>query len=54
MTTRSFSSALAVALNPHPMDVSGAPGSVPTPKRQLFHNAIEILVPIGGSAPRMC
>jgi hypothetical protein len=51
MTSRSFSSALAVALSPHPMDVFGAPGYVPT---QLFHNAIEFLVLIDGSAPRIC
>jgi hypothetical protein len=54
MTSRSFSSALAVALSPHPMDVFGAPGHVPAPKQQLFHNAIEFLVLIDGSAPRIC
>jgi hypothetical protein len=54
MTSRSFSSALAAALNPPPVDVFGAPGYVPTPKQQLFHNATEFSVLIGGSAPRIC
>ncbi len=54
MTSRSFSSALAAAPNPHPMDVLGAPGYVPAPKQQLLHSAIAFLVPIGGSAPGIC
>jgi hypothetical protein len=54
MTSRSFSSAVAAALNPPPVDVFGAPGRVPAPKQQLVSNATESSVLIGGRAPRTC
>jgi hypothetical protein len=52
MTSRSFSGALAAALNP--TDVFGAPGCVPAPEQQLVHNATESSVLTGDRAPRMC
>jgi hypothetical protein len=54
MTSRSFSGALAAALNPPPVDVFGAPGCVPAPEQQLVHNATESSVLTGDRAPRMC
>jgi hypothetical protein len=54
MTCRSFSSALAAALSPPPVDVSGALGIAAMPKQQLFPDATEFSVLIRGGAPRIC
>jgi hypothetical protein len=54
MTSRSFPSALAAALDPPQADVLGTLGYVPAPERHLFHNATEFSVHIGSCAPRMC
>jgi hypothetical protein len=53
MTLRSFSSALAAALNPPLVDVLGTLGYVPTPKQQIFHDVTEFSVLIGDSAPNL-
>ena len=53
MTSRTFSSAIAAALNPPPVDVLGPLGHVPTPKQQLFHDVTEFSVLIGDSIPRI-
>jgi hypothetical protein len=54
MISPSFSRALAVALYPPPVDVFGAPGCGPAPKRQLVPSATAFSVLIGGRAPRIC
>jgi hypothetical protein len=41
MTSRSFTGALATALNPPPVDVFGAPGCVPAREQQHVHDATE-------------
>ncbi len=40
MTSRSFASALAAALDPPEVDVFGTLGYVPTPRQQRFHDAV--------------